>query len=87
MCFILCTCLFHAFFVMSPCIAAALYHHWKKVPSQRVKITDTHIDLEHTSPRCCCCLNPESKRTYHINLKDVRMIHNTLKHVLRYEDY
>jgi hypothetical protein len=70
--FCLCICFVH----LSPCIAYAIYNHWKKVSSQRVKITDTQIDFEHTSPRCCCCLNPESKRTYHINLKDVRMIHN-----------
>ena len=64
------------FFLVSPCIVHFLYNHWKKVSSQRVKITDTQIDFEHASPRCCCCLNPESKTTYHINLKDVRMIHN-----------
>ena len=52
--------------------------------SQRVKITGTQIDFEHASPRCCCCSNPESKRTYHINLKDIRMIHNTSKQLKIY---
>ena len=79
----ICT-VFHYFLIMSPCIAYNIYNHWKKVPSQRVKITDTHIDFEHTSPRSCCCLNSESKRTYHINLNDVRMIHNTSRQLRIY---
>ncbi len=76
---LMCFCIF-----FSPCISYAIYNSWKEVTSQRVKITGTQIDFEHTSPRCCCCSNPESKRTYHINLKDVRMIHNTSKQLKIY---
>jgi hypothetical protein len=76
----LCICLFHG----SPCIAYAIYNSWKFRSSQRVKITDTQIDFEHISPRSCCCLHPESKRTYHINLNDVRMIHKFSEHLIIY---
>jgi hypothetical protein len=61
---------------LAPCIIYELYERVASLKSQKLKVTDSHVDFEHLSlPRCCCCLfsNPPTE-TYHIRLKDIRSI-------------
>jgi len=62
--------------IQTPFVPCIIYREVAQLKSQKLKVTDTHVDFEHLSlPRCCCCLsfNPPTE-TYHIRLKDIRSI-------------
>ena len=60
---------------LAPCIIYGLYERVASLKSQKLKVTDTHVDFEHLSYACYCSF-PFNRptETYHIRLKDIRSI-------------
>lgn len=48
--------------------------------SQKLTITDTHIDFEHDMDSCCCFFASNSKVNDHISLDHIWMIRNDASH-------
>jgi len=60
---------------LAPCIIYELYERVASLKSQKLKVTDTHVDFEHLS-YACYCFFPFNRptKTYHIRLKDILSI-------------